>query len=96
MTIRERLAVADPKNAQMQRDLVVSYNNLGDATVQKGQAKEALDFYRKAVAIAERLAAAHPKDAQAQRDLAPATTGLATYRSSRAGRRNQSDFTRRR
>ena len=48
----------------MQRDLVASYNNLGDATVQKGQAKEALDFYRKAVAIAERLAAAHPKDAQ--------------------------------
>ena len=69
LAIRERRAAADPENADAQRDLSVSYNTIGNMTLQSGRTKEALGLYQKATAIHERLAAAHPENADAQRDL---------------------------
>ncbi|MCS6849848.1 MAG: hypothetical protein NZ700_01605 [Gemmataceae bacterium] len=59
----QRLAEADPKSAQAQRDLGVSYNKLGDVQLRLGQTQAALDFYEKALAVSQRLADADPKNA---------------------------------
>jgi tetratricopeptide (TPR) repeat protein len=65
LDIRERLAASDPTDAQAQRDLSVSYNKLGDVSLQTGAVQDAVDSYRKALDIRERLAASDPTDAQA-------------------------------
>jgi tetratricopeptide (TPR) repeat protein len=67
--ISERLAASDPTDAEAQRDLSISYDKLGDVSLQTGAVQEAVDSYRKALDIRERLAASDPTDAQAQRDL---------------------------
>jgi tetratricopeptide (TPR) repeat protein len=64
-----RLAEADPKNAEAQRDLSISYKKLGDMTLELGQAQIALEYYRKGFAINQKFAEAEPKNALAQRDL---------------------------
>jgi len=69
LTIRERLAQADPANAQAQRDLSVSYERLGDLAVQRGDLSAAQQAYHQSLEICERLAQADPANAQAQRDL---------------------------
>ena len=65
----QRLAAADAGNAEGQRDLSVSYDNIGDVLVSQGNLPEALKSYRASLAIFERLAAADAGNAQAQRDL---------------------------
>ncbi|WP_292531845.1 hypothetical protein [Methylocystis sp.] len=67
--IRERLAKADPGNAQWQRDLSVSYERIGDVQVAQGDLKAALQSYADSRAIRERLAKADPGNAGWQRDL---------------------------
>lgn len=67
-----KLAAADPKNAQAQRDLAVSLGLLGMVTKRSGNVPRALDYYRKSLEISERLVAADPKNAEAQHDLAVA------------------------
>ena len=67
--IAERLAKADPGNAEWQRDLSVSYNKVGDVLKDQGNLPEALNAYRDSLAIAERLAKADPGNAGWQRDL---------------------------
>jgi serine/threonine protein kinase/Flp pilus assembly protein TadD len=74
--IAERLAQADPTDAQAQRDLSVSYNKLGDVSRQTGAVQEAVESYRQALEIDERLAQADPTDAQAQRDLSVSYNNL--------------------
>jgi hypothetical protein len=69
LAIAERLAAADPANAQTQRDLSVSYNKLGDVMSAVGNLAEAERLFRDGLATAERLAAADPANAQTQRDL---------------------------
>jgi predicted negative regulator of RcsB-dependent stress response len=69
MAIRERLAAADPANAEWQRDLSISRNKIGDVLVAQGEGAAALAAYRAGMAIAERLAAADPANAEWQRDL---------------------------
>ncbi len=69
LAIRERLAAADPTNAEWQRDLSVSYNKIGDVLVAQGNLDEALARYRDGLAIRERLAAADPGNTEWQRDL---------------------------
>ena len=71
LPIRERLAEADPKNAQAQRDLGFSLRKTRRCQRSVwASTKESLDFYQKAQAIYERLAAADPKNVNAQRDVA--------------------------
>lgn len=69
LEVRERLASADLKNAEAQRDLSVSCSRLGDVTLQMGDSVAALGHYRRSLEIRERLVAADPKNTQAQRDL---------------------------
>ncbi len=83
MAIRTRLADADPKNVQAQRNLSVSYERLGNVTQRLDQTTQARDYYRKAVEICLRLAEADPKNAQAQRDLGVSYTCLGDLRGGR-------------
>ena len=69
LAIADRLAKADPGNAEWQRDLSVSYNKIGDVLVAQGDLPGALKSYRDSLAIAERLAKADPGNAGWQRDL---------------------------
>jgi tetratricopeptide (TPR) repeat protein len=69
LAIAERLAKADPANAEWQRDLSVSHNRIGDAQHAQGNLAAALTSYTAGLAIAERLAKADPANAQWQRDL---------------------------
>ena len=66
---REKLAEADPKNNQAQRDLSISYERLGDVNHQADQLDQASEYCRKALAIREKLAEADPSNSQTQRDL---------------------------
>ncbi|MGJ0395076.1 MAG: tetratricopeptide repeat protein [Methylocystis sp.] len=68
-TIVERLAKADPGNAEWQRDLSVSYNRIGDVQKAQGDLKAALQSYADSRAIRERLAKADPGNAEWQYDL---------------------------
>jgi Flp pilus assembly protein TadD len=67
--IRERLAAAKPGNPTYQRDLSLSYDQLGDLVEAAGQGAEAERLFREALAIAEGLAAAEPGNPTHQRDL---------------------------
>jgi tetratricopeptide (TPR) repeat protein len=67
--IADRLAKADPGNADWQRDLSVSYERIGDVQVAQGALPEALQSFRDSLAIADRLAKADPGNAGWQRDL---------------------------
>ena len=69
LAIIERLAQSDPGNAGWQRDLSVSYENVGDVQVAQGDLAGALKSYRDDIAIAERLAQSDPGNAGWQRDL---------------------------
>jgi hypothetical protein len=68
-SIAERLAKADPGNAEWQRDLSVAYERVGDVLATQGNLPGALKAYRDSLAIRERLAKADPADARWQRDV---------------------------
>ncbi|WP_170990927.1 CHAT domain-containing protein [Herbidospora galbida] len=65
----EQLAVADPTNAQAQRDLSVSHERLGDLLTTRGDLDTAHQHHTASLHIRESLAAADPSNAEAQRDL---------------------------
>jgi tetratricopeptide (TPR) repeat protein len=69
LAIAERLAAVDPSNTERQRDLSVSYNNVGNVLERQGKLDEALQKYRQGVAIREHLAAADRSNAQWRNDL---------------------------
>src|SRR5271166_3233362 len=69
LAIAERLAKAEPGNANWQRDLSVSYNRIGDVQQAQGDLATALSSYQAALAIMERLTEADPGNALWQRDL---------------------------
>ena len=68
-TDADRLAKADPGNADWQRDLSVSYNKVGDVLVAQGNLPEALKSFSGSLAIADRLAKANPGNVGWQRDV---------------------------
>ena len=59
----------DPKDAQKQRDLSISFIKLGDVYVTLGRTADGLKYCEDALKIRRQLADADPKDAQKQRDL---------------------------
>ena len=69
-SVLERLAVADPGNVGLQRNLSVSQEKVGDLQAAQGDLGMALASYRAALGIAERLVAADPGNAEWQRNLA--------------------------
>jgi tetratricopeptide (TPR) repeat protein len=60
---------AIPDSAEAQRDLSISFDNLGDVAVQAGDLVEARRRYEQALKVREALAKNNPTSAQAQRDL---------------------------
>jgi tetratricopeptide (TPR) repeat protein len=67
--LARRLAEADPRSPQAQRDLSVSLERLGDAQVKQGDSQGALASFREALEIHREQAEADPLSAAAQRDL---------------------------
>jgi tetratricopeptide (TPR) repeat protein len=67
----ERLAHAEPGRADYQRNLSVSYNNMGDLFRALGQGEEARQTFMKALGIRERLAQAEPD--------APTTSAISRF-----------------
>lgn len=64
-----RLAATDPGNADRQRDLSVSQDNIGNLLSAQGDLTGALAAYRASLEISQHLAAADPGNADLQRDL---------------------------
>jgi tetratricopeptide (TPR) repeat protein len=60
---------AEPRRADYQRDLSVSYNRLGDLMGTLGNGEAAREYFQKGLDIRERLAGAEPQRADYQRDL---------------------------
>jgi predicted negative regulator of RcsB-dependent stress response len=69
LAIRERLAAADRSNSRWQRDLLTSYNNVGDVFMDQGKLDEALTAYRNGLSVAESFAEVNPGNSQSQSDL---------------------------
>ena len=69
LRIAEKFAKKYPDNAQMQRDLSVSYNNLGEIAKARNDYSAAEGYYAKALEIGEKLAEKYPDDPGMQCDL---------------------------
>ena len=62
-TAADKLATADPGNAEWQRDLSVSWERLGDVRVAQGDLPGALQAFTEGKNIHNRLATADPGNA---------------------------------
>jgi tetratricopeptide (TPR) repeat protein len=69
LEIIDRLAQADPENAEWQRDLSVLHNKIGDVLRAQGDLAAALKSYQASHTMFDRLAQADPGNAECQRDL---------------------------
>ena len=69
LAIFDRLAKADPGNADWQRELSISQTKVGEVLVAQGKLPAALDSYQASLAIFDRLAKADPGNADRQHDL---------------------------
>ena len=69
LEIAEKFAEKYPDNAQMQRDLSVLYERLGDIAKARNDYRAAEGYCAKALEISERLAENYPDDPKMQRDL---------------------------
>jgi tetratricopeptide (TPR) repeat protein len=72
------LAAEKPDDATYQRDLSVSYNEIGDVLVAQGNLPEALKSFGDGLAIRDRLAKADPGNAGWRRDLIVSCVKLAS------------------
>jgi non-specific serine/threonine protein kinase/serine/threonine-protein kinase len=63
------LAAANPTNAELQRDLLVGYEDVAQMHQKLGHLPQALDLQKKALSIAEALLHADPSNLQALQDL---------------------------
>ncbi|MGE0129913.1 MAG: protein kinase [Blastocatellales bacterium] len=75
LVIRETLCKDYPTNSTYRRELMVTYNWLGNyagnpKVINLGDQAAAVDYYQKTIAIAEELAAADPKNTGARYSLA--------------------------
>ena len=69
LRIAEKFAKKYPEDPNLQRDLSVSYNNLGDIAKARNDYNAAEVYYSKALEIGERLAEKYPEDPNLQRNL---------------------------
>ena len=69
LEIAEEFAENFPDDPNLQRDLSVSYGNLGDIAKSRNDYKAAEGYYAKALEIREKLAEKYPEDPNLQRDL---------------------------
>ena len=66
----ERLTQSDPGNAQWQRDLSVSHNNIGDVEQAQGDLVAARAAYASGLSIMQRLTQSDPTNQTWKSDLA--------------------------
>jgi tetratricopeptide (TPR) repeat protein len=78
LALEDPLAQADPLNSFLQRRVLASHVQLGDALAMRGDRPAAADHYRGALVVCERQAAADPVNLQARSDLALVGTRLGT------------------
>jgi tetratricopeptide (TPR) repeat protein len=86
LAAQERIATANPDNAEAQRDVAVSLNQLGDFLSQRrlpDDAERALQHFQRFLEISEGLLAATPDSAQAQRDVSVALSQVGEFLSQR-------------
>src|SRR5215468_2183500 len=76
LAIAQQLADSDKGNAQSQRDLAFSYDNIGDALADADQNEQALAAYRKSLAIRQQLAERDGGNVVWQRDLSGSYTKI--------------------
>ena len=69
LKIAEKFAKKYPDDPQMQRDLSVSYERLGNIAKARSDYNAAEGYYAKALEIREKLAEKYPEDPNLQRDL---------------------------
>ncbi|MFR5987405.1 MAG: tetratricopeptide repeat protein, partial [Christensenellales bacterium] len=69
LRIAEKFAKKYPDDPQMQRDLSVSYERLGNIAKARSDYNAAEGYYAKALEIREKLAEKYPEDPNLQRDL---------------------------
>jgi tetratricopeptide (TPR) repeat protein/pimeloyl-ACP methyl ester carboxylesterase len=69
LTIAERLAKLDPRDARGQRDLSICYEEIGDVQMAQSDLKGALKSYKDSLSIRERLAQFDPASPGWQSDL---------------------------
>ena len=69
LLIRRRLADADPDSAENQRDLSISFNKLGNVSMESGDLKAARGYFEDDLRISRRLAETDPDSAVKERDL---------------------------
>ncbi len=68
-TFARSFAEYEPSNSEWQRDLSLSYNELGDIAVASGDLSGAREWFEQGLAIAKSLAASDPANSKWQRDL---------------------------
>jgi serine/threonine protein kinase len=68
--ISAKLAATNPDDQELQRDLSVSYEYIGDVQQQLGDLAKAEDAYLKGLLISEKQIALNPKDPDLKRDVA--------------------------
>ena len=78
LTIRRKLAAADPDNIEGQRDLGAILHKLGDAHFDANDHAAALAAYEESLTIRRRLAASDPTKPGWQADLAVALYNIST------------------
>ena len=61
-----KLCEIDPRDAQAQEDLTVSFIKLGSAKMQSGQPEAAMKYFQDGLEIAKKLLSANPKSSGAQ------------------------------
>ena len=64
LVIAGQLAIAEPSNTELQRELSFSYNRLGYIATYRGDIAQAEEAYRESLAIARRLAATDPSNTE--------------------------------
>ena len=69
LKIAEKFAKKYPEDPNLQRELCVSYERLGDIAEARNNYYAAEGYYAKALEIGKRLAKKYPEDPQMQRDL---------------------------
>jgi serine/threonine protein kinase/tetratricopeptide (TPR) repeat protein len=79
LELREALAAQEPGNAEVQGELGVTLDSIGDILSQTGDKAGALDAYRRALKIREALVASDPKGVAARRSLATSYHHMAGF-----------------
>jgi tetratricopeptide (TPR) repeat protein len=69
LTFHERLVDLKPERMDLNRDLAVSYNNVGHIYKEQGKTDKALACYKKSIIITERLVAQEPEHTDVNRNL---------------------------